>query len=104
MERLIPIITREAFAIKSEAGLAGYSLVSIIAKYLQYYSEQVAKAGILTQKDKDINQWYIESIHRLLTNKISGKGGKVGEEIIAELKHFTGVDVEKEIDSAPYHE
>ena len=73
-----------AFAIKTKTGLAGYDLVSTLAKSLQFYCEARTDV-VLTQKNIDIIQWHVSTIQQILKLKIQGGGGAMGDAIRAEL-------------------
>lgn len=84
-ESVLKSIASSAFAIKTKAGLGGHELVATISKSLQLFCEQQNRAEI-SSKDKEIIIWHIDSITRLFDLEISGHGGKLGEEILAELE------------------
>lgn len=82
---LLPDIIASSFSLKAKAGLGGYDLVSVIAKSLYLYCEQLDPAqvgeGTLT-----IILWHAQSMKKLLDQKIQGDGGPIGTAILAELE------------------
>ncbi len=74
-----------AFSIKANAGLAGYELISALAKSLYLYCE-AQQGKTFSQKTHDIIEWHITSIHQMVKLNVKGKGGTMGETIMAELE------------------
>jgi hypothetical protein len=79
-----------SFSIKAKTGLGGYDLVATIAKSLQLFCERHEGESV-TARDREIIEWHIESLKRLLDLKIKGSCGEVGEAILAELKKTSGI-------------
>ncbi len=87
--KLLPGIIDAVFSIKTKAGFGGYDLVASLAKSLQWRCEQL-KDKKPAARDMDIIQWHIESMDQLMKNRVKGKGGAAGADIIAELERLSG--------------
>jgi hypothetical protein len=76
-----------SFSIKVKSGLAGYDLISTLAKSLNLRCEALAAPGAEggVAVGMPIIKWHVDSINQLLNLKIKGMGGPVGEAILAEL-------------------
>jgi hypothetical protein len=86
---LKPVI-EAAFAIKSKAGLCGYSFASSLAKSLHVYCElDTVQTQPLTEKSLKIIQAQIAGLKTIFANKITGDGGAVGGAILGELQKLS---------------
>jgi hypothetical protein len=81
-------MTELAFSIKAKSGLADYKLVSALAKSLYLYCE--ACSVPFTGKSRDVIDWHIQSIGKILKLDIKGDGGAIGEALNAELEKLNG--------------
>ncbi len=86
-DRILPIITEKAFTIKSNAGLGGYKLASLIAKSLFRHCEKYKEIK-LSERDQELIRWHIHSIKKILTEKVRGTGGALGAAVLEELKRL----------------
>ncbi|MDE2029809.1 MAG: hypothetical protein KGI97_04500, partial [Alphaproteobacteria bacterium] len=82
-------MTVAAFGLKSKAGLAGYDLVSRLAKSLHQRCESLGEA-IADPAHVPVVKWHIDSLKQLLALRIKGSGGTVGTQILAELDRLDG--------------
>lgn len=88
----LDIIVASAFLLKASAALGGYDLISTLAKSLQQCCEQLSINDVPPQNMAIIN-WHVNSLNQLLSLKVKGLGGEVGEAILAELRKL-GISVE----------
>ncbi len=82
--QVLATVINMSFAIKAKAGLGGYNLVSTLAKSLNSRCELLGDAS-LTPTNLSIITWHVDSMRQMLTMKIKGMGGAVGQAIITEL-------------------
>jgi hypothetical protein len=89
-EPTLKAVIEAAFAIKSNAGLCGYTFASSLAKSLHTYCEldEVYKQP-LTEKSLGIIRTQVGGLKAIFTNKMTGDGGKVGAAILSELQKLS---------------
>jgi hypothetical protein len=78
-------VTASAFSLKAKAGLGGYDLISLLAKSLNQRCEQIGDS-VVAVAQLPVLKWHVESLERLLSLKVKGMGGQVGEAILKELE------------------
>lgn len=80
-------VIRLSFSVKTKAGIGGYDLVATIARSLQLFSEKIQADNLpLSDVNRHILEWHVESLKRLFDLKVKGMGGPIGEAILKELK------------------
>lgn len=77
----LPKIADDSFHIKTEAGMAGCTLTSQVAKSLQIHAEKADEEGLAPKRLRLMN-WHVDSIDRLVDMGLKGLGGEVGEAIL----------------------
>ena len=82
---LLKDIVAISFAIKTKAAQSGYTLIAEIAKSLHLFCEEWT-ARSLTDSALKIIRWHEQSIRQLTATKITGAGGEIGKNILAELE------------------
>jgi hypothetical protein len=80
---LTPIV-EISFLLKTNAGLAGYDLLSAIGKSLYLYCE-VRDGRVLSPKEREVIIWHVRSVVQIAAMDLKGDSGEIGAAIHAEL-------------------
>jgi len=76
-----------SFAIKTDMGLGGYTLIASLAKSLQLHAEQAKQRG-LSAKTMELLKWHLDGVQQCLNLRIKGTGGATGEAILKEIERL----------------
>lgn len=83
----LAVVIEAAFAIKSRAGMYGYTLASTLAKSLHMFCE-LMQDETLSAKKIEVVHCLVNGIKTVFERQISGSGGETGKAIVSQAQRL----------------